>query len=264
MHPAIHLLAAVVLAAVAARGAETQALRGKVIVDGEGPAPRVEVRLYADSAGWLISVKASAYTDSLGDFLLVAPAPGRYALDARRFGIKPARSRSFTLTKGDTAELLVRTERQAATLAGLEIVGDSSMSVDFTHGFLARRAKLNGRFLDRADIERRGATTAFDVLNGVQGLRIVDATAGSSGEQRLVAERGGRSFASGMQCFVATYVDGIEYDQMELARTLRAADFEAVEFYTPADTPSEFRKMNSSCGTVLFWTRVTSVSKKRG
>ncbi len=258
----LRLLGYGALAIGGARTAEAQALRGKVIVDGVGPIPKVEVRLFADSAGWLIAVRAQALTDSLGDFLLVAPEPGSYVLDVRRFGIRPARSQAFRLAKGDTAELMVRTESNVAQLSGLEI--RESGSVDFTRGFAERRLRTHGQFLDRADIEKRGAVSAFDVLTGIQGVRIVDATAGGSGEQRLVADRGGRSFQSGgVQCFIATFVDGIEYDQMELGKTLRAADFEAVEFYTPAETPNEFRKMNSACGTVLFWTRVTSVSKKK-
>ena len=258
-------LGLVMVALSGAGPVQAQALRGKVLVEGVGPMPKVEVRLIADSAGWQLTVKAVALTDEAGDFLLVAPEPGMYTLDVRRFGIRPARSQAFRLSKGDTAELLVRTERQIASLRGVEVLADSGPGTDFSRGFSARRARLNGHFLDRADIEKRGAVNAFDVLQGVQGVRIVDATAGSAGDMRLVADRGGRSFQSGgLQCFVATYVDGIEYDQIELARTLRASDFEAVEFYTPADTPSEFRKMNSACGTVLFWTRSSSVSKKKG
>ena len=259
------LLRVVGIALLVARPAAGQALRGKVLVEGVGPMPNIEVRLIADSAGWHLAVKATALTDAAGDFLLVAPAPGTYVLDVRRFGIRPARSSAFRLSKGDTAELLVRTERNVAQLSGVDIKADSGASMDFTRGFAGRRARLKGHFFDRSEIERRGAVSAFDVLQGVQGIRIVDATAGSAGDMRLVADRGGRSFASGgIQCFVATYVDGIEYDQIELARTLRASDFEAVEFYTPADTPSEFRKMNSACGTVLFWTRSSSASKKKG
>lgn len=254
-----------VAAMIAAPAAGAQALRGKVIAEGEGPARQVEVRLFADSSGWLIGIKAQAFTDSTGDFLLVAPAAGRYVLDIRRIGIKPARSVAFSLKAGDTSEILIRTERQVATLGGVQVTVDSGPSVDFTRGFSTRRSRLKGRFIDRAEIEKSGAITAFDVLQGVQGVRIVDATAGGSNEMRLVADRGGRSLQfGGVQCFLATFVDGIEYDQMELARTLRAADFEAVEFYSPADTPAEFRKMNAACGTVLFWTRVSSVTRKRG
>ncbi|MBI3790656.1 MAG: carboxypeptidase regulatory-like domain-containing protein [Gemmatimonadetes bacterium] len=255
----------VAVAVLDARLAGAQALRGKVIAAGEGPARGVEVRLFADSSGWLIGVKASTMTDSIGDFLVVAPSPGNYVLDVRRIGLKPARSSPFSLKAGDTAEMVVRTERHIATLGGVEVRADSGNSVDFTRGFSTRRARLKGHFLDRAEIEKRGAVTAFDVLAGIQGIRIVDATAGGSNEMRIVADRGGRSFQQGgVQCFIATFVDGIEYDQMELARTLRAADFEAVELYTQAETPSEFRKMNSSCGTVLFWTRSSSVAKKKG
>ncbi len=259
------LLQVMGIALLVARPATGQALRGKVLVEGVGPVPNVEVRLISDSAGWHLGVKATSVTDAAGDFLLVAPTAGTYVLDVRRFGIKPARSTAFRLSKGDTAELLVRTERNVAQLSGVDIKADSGASMDFTRGFAGRRAKLKGHFLDRADIEKRGAISAFDVVAGLQGLRIVDGVAGSNGDQHVVADRGGRSIqGGGLQCFVATFVDGIEYDQVELGRTLRAADFEAVEFYTPAETPNEFRKTNSSCGTLLFWTRVSSVTKKKG
>ncbi len=244
--------------------AHAQALRGKVIVQGDGPASEVEIRLLADSAGWLVGTHAFVRTDSFGDFLVMAPAMGRYSLEAKKLGIAPVRTSVFALMTTDTAELLVRTVRIAPVIAGVTVTGATEAPVDFTRGFAERKAKLSGTFLDRAEIEKRAASRTFDMLYAIPGLRVIatDERPGFS-EQRLVADRGARSLRGGSACLIATFVDGIEYEQTELSRTLGPNDFEAIEFYSAAETPVQFRKFNATCGTLLFWTRVTSVTRKK-
>ena len=240
-----------------------QALRGKVIVEGEGPAKDVDVRLITDSAGWLLGTAAITRTDSFGDFLVVAASRGMFALEVKRVGIVPLRTSSFQLNPGDTAELMVRTVRLATSIEGVKVVGENGHVVDFTRGFEERQKRLKGTFLDRTEIERRSGARTFDILHAIPGLRVIaDDTRPGMNEQRLVSDRGGRSFSGGL-CMIATFVDGVEYDQLELSRSMRPSDFEAIEFYSAAETPVQYKRMNAICGTLLVWTRATTNGRKK-
>ena len=55
-------------------------------------------------------------------------------------------------------------------------------------------------------------------------------------------------------CELAVFIDGMYIASPDISR-LRAAGFTAVEYYTPSNTPPEFRRAGSQCGVVLLWSR---------
>jgi hypothetical protein len=94
--------AALFIAPVSAPVAHAQVVRGRLLDDRtERPVELANVFLI-DAAG---ESRAAATTDSAGNFVLSAPAPGRYALFARRIGYRPDRSDPMELAAGQVIDV---------------------------------------------------------------------------------------------------------------------------------------------------------------
>ena len=234
--------------------ARAQAVRGRVITVGEGKGiADVEVRLFADST----RAVAATRTDSLGEYLMGAPA-GRYQIGIRRLGLRGDLSETFRLGGRDTMEIIVRSEPVSLRLTGIIIRAKANPVVDFSRGFEQRRLRnAGGVFLDRAAIEKTGAPQLMDVLRGVAGIEVITKDDEYPTGLAVVASRGGRSIASGgTGCEVAIYVDGFDEDPGSVNRRFRAADMDAIEVYSAAQVPTEFKRPGQQqCGVILMWTR---------
>jgi hypothetical protein len=126
-------------------------------------------------------------------------------------------------------------------------------------GYESRRARGFGVFLTRAQIEKRGATTPIELLSGIAGISVRRDPGGSV----LVSGRGQSSIGKGdttvkmLGCVMATFIDGTPLGAEALERAIRAENIEGIEIYaSTAETPVQFRRGTSECGTILIWSRV--------
>jgi hypothetical protein len=163
--------------------------------------------------------------------------------------------------------------------AGKSIVGDPSLEE-----FENRRKRGLGRFIPRAEIERRGGYSTAGLLQGLPGLRIASGQSGEwaynstqrcSGADGISANGLNASSCSsfyvptadeareGIQtrCFTKVYVDralmnpGTPTPPYNL-RDIIPAGIEAIEYYSQAaEMPVEYRGMNSSCGLIIIHRR---------
>lgn len=119
-----------------------------------------------------------------------------------------------------------------------------------------RRLHPSGRFIGRAEIERRDPHRLSDLLHGVPGLRLGRPAAGV-GERHAVSGRAGRH-PGREPCRVAFFVDGVRLPPSSgfSVDELSPADVAGIEIYRgTSEAPARFRRRGDRCGVIVVWTR---------
>ncbi|HEU6451771.1 MAG TPA: carboxypeptidase-like regulatory domain-containing protein [Gemmatimonadaceae bacterium] len=100
----------------------SQIARGTVTERGSGAAiPGVLVSL-VDEGGRAVS---TVFTDEKGNYDISAPSAGRYAIEAKRIGVRQKRGAAFTLAAGETHRENVVLDPVVSLLSGMKVEGRS-------------------------------------------------------------------------------------------------------------------------------------------
>ena len=250
MRPAARGLLPLLLAPCALL-AQTLPVRGVVRdVATDAPVPLVALALLGDGDRRV----ASAVSDSLGAFTLVAPRRGRYVVTARRIGYAPERTGSFdaAMLGGGALEVLMRpTPRTLDTVA----VAADAVPPHLV-GFERRRARNLGTFFTRADIARRGDPPLLELLRSSPGVAVT-----GSGRQSQITLTHSPNLRN---CQPVLYVDGSRTNRStdppdrvnSLLQSLGGRTIDAIEIYSGISRlPSEFGSGDARCGAIVVWTR---------
>src|SRR5688500_3720720 len=213
-------------------------LTGKV-VDPKGAA-LAGARVAVDRPG------IAALTAADGRFALHGVRPGTRSLYVRRVGyqpvevavdVSPATPRDLTVELADFVPML-DTVVVTAMLRdlGLERVG-----------FSRRRKTGMGAYLGPEEIARRRAAHFVDLFTTVP---IVRRSTYSDGRPVLV----GRPTGVGDGC-VNYYVDDVPWLGGGVEDFIMPGEVGAIEVYSAAFTPAQFRQGGRSCETVVVWTK---------
>ena len=118
--------------------------------------------------------------------------------------------------------------------------------------FERRRSSGHGYFVTPEEIERKGPATLGDLLRGVPGVTTACDRVTGCYIRMMRAPRG---------CRAEIFVDGVSATLVVQAET-PATDIVAVEVYRSAsETPSEFGRLERTCGVVAIWTRADHVER---
>ena len=244
------IVRAFALVALAARIGAAQTVHGQVLEQGtDRPVVGARVSIANDSN----RVLATTTTDSSGTFLLSVPRAGNYSLDVRHIGHFPGLSRPFALAPGDEYEpvMYIAVGTAAQAIAPVRVTERPNRRTDFGRGFEERRARGFGEFMTRAQIEKRGATTAVELLRGMAGVMF---TQGPGGTDVAISARGATGLGGG--CKMEVYIDGITLASQPLTYAIRPSDMEAIEVYaSAAEMPAQFKHGNAGCGAILIWSK---------
>lgn len=217
-------------------------LQGRVI-DSVG-AGLPDVQVVVAGAGRFVM------TDSGGRYRVTGVPEGRFEVIFRRFGYKPAHT--FRAFRQDTSRVDMRLQAEAFVLP--EITAEAREVPRPTPkmaGFLDRRAMGFGSFIDETILREREYSPLSMVLRGhVAGVTLV----------HLANNQGyGVMMSRVPKCWAQIFLDGMRIvkggepyniDQHTVQNLM------AVEVYKgAASTPIQYSGSNSSCGTVLLWTR---------
>ncbi|HEU4585054.1 MAG TPA: carboxypeptidase-like regulatory domain-containing protein [Gemmatimonadaceae bacterium] len=119
--PSLALPVLIALSVPLTRGA-SQIARGTVTERGSGAAiPGVLVSL-VDEAGRAVS---TVFTDERGNYDMSAPSAGRYAIEAKRIGVRQKRGALFALAAGETHRENVVLDPVVSLLSGMKVEGRS-------------------------------------------------------------------------------------------------------------------------------------------
>lgn len=144
-----------------------------------------------------------------------------------------------------------------------------AQDIERRSGFTMRRRSGPGIFLDSAALGRTSSRTALHLLQGVDGVTLIDVPPDVRGvpaegdpdlarEWRAGAElpmmpAGAADDGTPLQCLVKVYLDGRRAGLAQLA-ALPAQDVVALEFYrSPREVPAGYRREGNRCGTAVFW-----------
>lgn len=213
----------------------TGVIRGVFKVNGSGQ-PIEGARVTLVGTTFLV------LTDRRGEFEFPSLMPGRYVVRAAAIGFSTVTS-PIDLKHRQTIDMEFLAEAEAVTLPELAVEETAD------HGpmdWLRRKSEGRGRYLTRADLEKRQAATVPDALRMVPGVRIECRTAQVCYVRLARAPRG---------CNPAFFMDGIPSDPA-IAYLTPVHEVEGIEVYSgPADTPPELESAKARCGVVVIWTR---------
>ncbi len=236
----------------------TQGVQGLLLDRVSGAPVRSAVVALLDSAGPR-STPATAVTDGRGFFRLGTPAPGSYRLSASALGYADLAGQAVDVSEGKLTVLEIRMSPAALELEPIVVTAEPRNVHLEMEGFYDRRkGGVRATFLTPDQIEIRHPRKVPDLLAGIPGVR-----------ETIIRNRRVQYFREGIRmndnsiCWPMVWVDrllvssggsGIGADPFALNDAVSASDVSAVEVYTGAIIPAEFRGANANCGVVVIWT----------
>ncbi len=190
----------------------------------------------------LVGTTVATRTGATGGFEFTGLEAGRYLIRVAAIGYATVTT-PIDLKSGQTMDLEFNTEAEAVNLPEVTVEGEA------TNGpmdWLRRKSEGRGRYIDRAEIERRQAATLPDVMRMVPGVRVECRNGMQCAVRMTRAPRG---------CNPAFFMDGVPSDPA-IAWLTPIQEVEGVEIYSgPAQTPPELESYQARCGVIVIWTR---------
>lgn len=242
---ALSVALALVVPAAGAQGA-TAAIAGRVLdARSRAPIPGAIVTL--------ASVRRPPVTvDSTGRFVHAGLAAGSHRIEVRAIGYAIG-AWVVVLAEGDTARgLELALDPREYVLPAVDASADAPPLHRGLRDFERRRATGQGIFVTPEEIARRSPTTIGDILRTVPGVTTACDRVTGCYIRMLRAAR---------SCRAEIFVDGVSATLVVQAET-PAIDVVAVEVYRSAsETPSEFGRLERTCGVIAIWTRAGHVDR---
>lgn len=229
---------------VSAAPAQSQVLRGRVLVDATA-APISGVRVSAtDSAG----AAATASSDSAGRFIIRLARAGSYTLTAEHVAYRAARPSTLAVERGEEIALEIRMAESAVPLDPITVVARRGPATGALQGYYDRlewNSRLGiGRFVTREHIERFTRGRVTDYLIDIPFVQI----RGISTRTVVLRQRGA-------ECTPKVFADGLRVPAAALDDVMSVADLEGIEIYRgTTESPAEYWDTDG-CGVILAWTR---------
>lgn len=230
------------------RVAEGALIGGQIVdqVTGESlPSAQVAVESLEEGSDFLWKGTSGVS----GDFLTAAMSTGIYEIRVDAVDFSPL---VHVLAVADPGVTQVRIEmvRETVSLEPVVVVATRQDQLEL-NGFRDRRGRLLGTSLSRGEIEARGPVRVSDLFYGIPGIRVFPSTPGNPAQVFL---RNG--------CVPQVVVDGAPFSfPVRLDEVLTVGELEAVEIYQGSS--ASVRYSNSSCGTIMLWTRQGAASVER-
>lgn len=210
-------------------------LTGRVTAADGAPVTGARVRV--------LDTELVAITDTAGRFRIIGLPAGTRAVEVVAIGYTPVPT-SADLRPDREAVITVSVGTRIATLAAVDVVS----AIPDRSGFLKRRARGNGYFMDGNLLEARGAQNVSQALVMAPSLR-------GNGFDTTNPTRpivSGRS-----NCKPSTYLDGmLMRDGLagvdDLLTVRRVGGIEV--YANPTEAPPQFHG-NGTCAVILVWTR---------
>jgi hypothetical protein len=221
-----------------------QQVHGSLREDGSEAAVAAALIILLDSTG---TPRHQVFTDSLGNFSMMAAAAGTYRLGIERIGYAAVQSEPFSVSRGDTVHFQLYLTARAVRLEPLVVSGRPASRLDVFYERRRRFEKLGiGDFFGPSELE---PWTNHSVSAVLQSVPYLNANSGSMG--RLSRSR---------RCQIAYYIDGVRLRSLfgqSVDQVLRVIDLEGIEVYRgQAQLPAEYSDAQSrGCPVVAFWTR---------
>jgi len=212
-----------------------------IVRDSTGhPIPLVEITA--------IKAGRTVRSDSLGHFLISDIPATNSDISFRRLSFAPV-ILLIAVPPEDTTQVEVTLGYVATQLTGV-VVQEHPEQLRTLVAFESRRVQGVGRFITRAQIEKRNPLRLTDMLRSIPGTMIVT---GENGRSAVRFTRG-----SGVRCPPQYIIDGMQAANFSLD-DMPPVDVEGIELYSgSAGLPPEYNRLYGTtiCGTVIIWSRI--------
>lgn len=198
--------------------------------------------------------------DSVGRFAHSLAREGRYRLHASAPGYQTSESELLRVSEGDTLDVDLMLGLRVIPLKPVVVTARSRRNY-LSKAVRERMENGHGRYLTRADIERRHATRASDLLLGVPGIRYLSTRGGF--DRKIAFSRSLTS--GGSRCIAQIFINGMAWNRPDfrgrespftLDDAVHPGDVEAIEIYAGlGGIPPEFLSPHAACGVIVVWTR---------
>jgi hypothetical protein len=202
------------------------------------------------------------FSDSLGRYVLTAPAAGSYYVSARRLGYPPDFKGPYELQPGHAVDVPFSMRRLVFVLDPLNVTAEAVDQFLEYVGFTHRKKFNRGYFMDREEIEKRlgSVADAAQLLSVVPGVEVVEGLLDRVGGSVIRMGAFGACDAKGPRI----WVDGLliatedlpgQLQFYALSQVVQPEDIYAIEVYrSPSQVPIQYGGPQSGCGGVLIWT----------
>ena len=197
----------------------------------------------------LVGTKFNTMTSRRGGFAFRDLAPGKYTIQASAIGYTKLRA-DLEVKDGETVEVEFQAQLESVQLPDVEVKEAPRLPGEFVR----RSQEGGGRYLSRAEIERRpGAAMVSDLLRTFPGVRVNCRRYPCT----FTFTRATRN------CPPAFFLDGVETEIMALSLQ-PAREVDGIEVYSGlSETPPELRGRSGTCGAFVVWTRTPPDARKK-
>lgn len=250
---ALLLAAGLPVPARSAAAQEAGPLAGVVQAEDDSPLLGARVTLWRTAGDGTprADPARSAVTTEGGNFRFANVGPGWARLVVRRLGFRPE-TLAVEVPQPAGGRLVVPLQRVSQVLG--TVVVRATVARGPISTFERRRASGFGRFVTRADIERRRPQRTTDILRNVPGLTVERGETGTPVPRFRNATVG----LSGAACYPTFWIDGVPLGPTLDMDALNPGAIEGIELYSGiATVPPALRAglAPGTCGVVAIWTR---------
>lgn len=199
-----------------------------------------------DSAEWVP-------VDSLGTFAFTRIRAGRHVLETRALGFDP--HAWYVTVRPERTSTAPLTLLRVTTFAAVQVIAAADTTPLEPASFAARRlTNSGGIFIDRQQIDRRGAQRMSDIVRDVPGVASVPIN-GPLGTRDYIFVMRGVGMADDRICPIQYYLDGHPFPVSDnIDRDISLGDVVAIEIYPGASqVPPQFKGPSARCGVIVVW-----------
>lgn len=208
------------------------------------------------------------FTNSEGDFRILAPGPGSFYVMANRLGYRRGLDGILELGKGGLIEITFYLRPAPLVLDSLLARGERRFGASYLEdvGFYDRMKLGFGNFITPESIASRPPFTVRDLFRNVPGVHFTENPL--VGTTILLSARGPIHPGGSGFCQPQVYIDGLPAvegppirgvagtSSVVIEDHVNLESIEAVEIYRgAASIPIQWARMGASCGVVLIWTK---------
>ena len=285
------VIATIVLATTSANVAAAQRLQGRLLdLDSDQPISAGILTLLTENGERMVTT----VTDEDGHWVLDAPRPGHYYIEARRIGYQPWIGGPVDLKIGDDWTSVYHLQPLAVMMDPVEISAQATERYLELTGFYDRQRADFGHYITPDDIERRQASRVSELLAPLPGVSLVGSGSGLS--KRYIHMRGSHLSQGGL-CRPRVFVDGLIYNrgdsrmvgvddwgnpvtatsddaiatfretELNIDDIAHPSSIAAIEVYrSGTQVPVHFGggSVQTQCGVIVVWTKVGRMNRRGG
>lgn len=253
---------ALLLVSVTSSDVSPQAVKGVVTMGTTGLVVRGGGVILLDMGG---RVRNATLSDSAGNYLVAAPAPGDYKLRVQgATGVPQVETKAVNLVAGSVAELNVTLPAPATTLDTVRVTSTRKLNAPpgnpTKYDDFYRRKELGfGSFLTKEDIAKTGMNQTADIIRKIPGMLVnhegttvkIQSKRCDGGTIPGTGE-GGRYAKPDRKLEPMLFIDGARVRDIGSIADVVPAQIEAIEVYQGASqVPAEAK--GDACAAIFIW-----------